>query len=64
MNSHRTPEMQKIINAMPLVYERLIDFKIKMNSPLVVMKDDKITYIMPKELKKARKERIKLKQKS
>ena len=44
MNTELSIEQQKIINAMPLVYERLVDFKIKMNSPMVIMKDDKIEY--------------------
>lgn len=57
MNTELSIEQQKIINAMPLVYERLVDFKIKMNSPMVIMKDDKIEYISPKELKEMRKEK-------
>lgn len=56
MKTNISPEQEKIINAMPLVYEKLIDYKIKMNSPLVVMKEGKIEYINPRQLKKMRKE--------
>jgi hypothetical protein len=38
---------QKILKGLELSYERLIEFKKKMNSELVVMKDDKIVRIKP-----------------
>ena len=38
---------EKIMKGMDLVYERLMEFKKKMNSELVVMKDGKIVHIKP-----------------
>jgi hypothetical protein len=43
----RSENTQKIIDGMDKVYEKLIEFKKKMNSELVVMKDDKIVRIKP-----------------
>ena len=43
----RTENMQKIIDAMPLVYENLIAYKKKIDSPLVVYRDGKIEHIKP-----------------
>ncbi|MEO0059253.1 MAG: hypothetical protein RLZZ312_900 [Bacteroidota bacterium] len=43
----RSENAQKIIDAMDKVHEKLIEFKKKMNSELVVMKDDKIVRIKP-----------------
>lgn len=40
-------DIEKIINSMDLVYEKLIEFKKKNNSYLVVLKDDKIVKIKP-----------------
>jgi hypothetical protein len=45
--SELKPSHQKIIDGMDKVYEKLIEFKKKMNSELVVMKDDKIVRIKP-----------------
>lgn len=45
--SKLTPSQEKIINSMDLVYEKLIEFKKKNNSYLVVLKDDKIVRIKP-----------------
>ena len=43
----RTSNQTKIIEGMDKVYEKLIEFKRKMNSELVVLKDDKIIRIKP-----------------
>ena len=43
----RTSTQTKILEGMDKVYERLIEFKKKMNSELVVLKDDKIVRIKP-----------------
>jgi hypothetical protein len=43
----RSENAQKKIDAMAKVNEKLIEFKKKMNSELVVMKDDKIFRIKP-----------------
>ena len=43
----RTPTQTKILEGMDKVYEKLIEFKKKMNSELVVMQDDKIVRIKP-----------------
>jgi hypothetical protein len=40
-----TPTQKKIIDAMDKVYEKLIEFKKKTNSDLVVMQDGKIVRI-------------------
>jgi hypothetical protein len=48
MKPHKqTPEQKKIVDGMDKVYEKLIAFKRKMNSELVVMKDGKIVHIKP-----------------
>lgn len=43
----RNPEITKILSGMDKVYEKLIEFKKKNNSELVVMKGDKIVRIKP-----------------
>lgn len=43
----RTANQTKIIEGMDRVYEKLIEFKKKMNSELVVLKDGKIVRIKP-----------------
>ena len=43
----RTATQTKILEGMDKVYEKLIEFKKKMNSELVVMQDDKIVRIKP-----------------
>jgi hypothetical protein len=43
----RTPNQAKILAGMDKVYEKLIEFKKKMNSELVILKDDKIIRIKP-----------------
>jgi hypothetical protein len=43
----RTSTQTKILEGMDKVYEKLIEFKKKMNSELVVMQDDKIVRIKP-----------------
>ncbi len=39
---------EKILKGLELVYERLIEFKKQKNTPLVIMKGDKIVKIKPK----------------
>lgn len=43
----RTMNQTKIIEGMDKVYEKLIEFKRKMNSELVILEDDKIIRIKP-----------------
>jgi hypothetical protein len=43
----RTENQKKILEAMDKVWAKLIDFKKKMNSELVVLKDGKIVRIKP-----------------
>ncbi len=42
-----TPNQTKILEGMDKVYDKLIEFKKKMNSELVILKDNKITRIRP-----------------
>jgi len=42
-----TPNQTKILAGMDKVYDKLIEFKKKMNSELVILKDNKITRIKP-----------------
>jgi DNA-binding protein len=51
MKTYKRPEnIQKIIDGMELVRTRLIQYKIKMNSELVVMQNGKVVRIKPEEL--------------
>jgi hypothetical protein len=51
MEPYKRPEInQKIIDGMELVRTRLIVYKIKMNSELVVMKDGKVVRIKPEDV--------------
>lgn len=43
----RSLNQQKILDGMDKVYEKLIEFKRKMNSELVVLKGDEIVRIKP-----------------
>ena len=43
----RTINQTKIIEGMDKVYEKLIEFKKKMNSELVILEKDKIVRIKP-----------------
>lgn len=43
----RTPNQTKIIEGMDKVYEKLIEFKKKMKSELVILKDNKIVRVKP-----------------
>ena len=43
----RTLNQTKIIEGMDIVYEKLIEFKKKMNSELVILKEDKIVRVKP-----------------
>lgn len=48
MKTHkRTLHQTKILEGMDKVYEKLIEFKKKMNSELVILKDDKIIRVKP-----------------
>ena len=48
MKTHnRTSNRQRILEGMDKVYEKLIAFKIKMNSELVILQNDKIVRIKP-----------------
>jgi hypothetical protein len=48
METHKmTPNQTKILEGMDKVYDKLIEFKKKMNSELVILKDNKITRIRP-----------------
>ena len=51
MEAYKRPEnIQKIIDGMQLVRTRLIAYKIKMNSELVVMKEGKVVRIRPEDV--------------
>lgn len=43
----RTSNQTKILNGMDKVYEKLVEFKKRMNTELVVLKDNKITRVKP-----------------
>lgn len=43
----RTTNQTKILEGMDKVYEKLIEFKRKMNSELIILKDDKIIRVKP-----------------
>ena len=43
----RTPNQTKILEGMDKVYDKLIEFKKKMNSELVILKEGKIIRIKP-----------------
>lgn len=48
MKTHkRTSNQTKILEGMDKVYEKLIEFKKKMNSELVILKDNKIVRVKP-----------------
>ena len=48
MKKHkRTLNQTKILEGMDKVYEKLIEFKKKMNSELVILKDNKIVRLKP-----------------
>ena len=42
-----TTRQMKILEGMDKVYEKLIEFKRKMNTELVIMKDEKIIRVKP-----------------
>jgi hypothetical protein len=46
-NFKRSEQQQKILQGMELVYIRLIEFKKRINSELVVMKDNQIVRVKP-----------------
>lgn len=48
-NDKRSLKRKKILEGLDKVYEKLIAFKIKMNSELVVLKEGKIVRIKPTE---------------
>ncbi|MDO8316663.1 MAG: hypothetical protein Q7T12_03990 [Flavobacterium sp.] len=43
----RTANQTKILQGMDKVYEKLIEYKKRMNSELVILKDDKIVRVKP-----------------
>ncbi len=43
----RTANQKRILEGMDKVYEKLIEFKKKMNSELVILKDEKIVRVKP-----------------
>jgi hypothetical protein len=43
----RTSNQTKILEGMDIVFEKLIEFKKKMKTDLVVLKDNKIVHIKP-----------------
>ena len=45
--SKRTSNQKRILEGMDIVYEKLIEFKRKMNSELVILKDNKIIRVKP-----------------
>lgn len=45
--SKRTPNQTKILEGMDQVYDKLIEFKKKMNNELVILKDDRIIRVKP-----------------
>lgn len=47
LKSKMTPNQTKILEGMDKVYDKLIEFKKKMNSELVILKDNKITRVKP-----------------
>jgi hypothetical protein len=48
MKTHkRTQNQTKILKGMDKVYEKLIEFKKKMNSDLIILKDNQIIRIKP-----------------
>ena len=48
MKTHkRTPNQQRILEGMDKVYEKLIEFKKRMNSELVIIKKGKIVKVKP-----------------
>jgi len=48
MKTHKmTPNQTKILEGMDKVYDKLIEFKKKMNSELVIIKDNKIIRLKP-----------------
>ncbi|MFV8346899.1 hypothetical protein [Flavobacterium sp. ZB4P13] len=48
MKTHkRTANQTKILQGMDKVYEKLIEYKKRMNSELVILKDDKIVRVKP-----------------
>ncbi|MCB0659760.1 MAG: hypothetical protein KDC04_02425 [Saprospiraceae bacterium] len=49
-DNNLTETMKKIMDGMVLVRTRLIAYKIKMNSELVVMKDGKVVRIKPEDV--------------
>lgn len=42
-----TPNQTKILEGMDKVYDKLIEFKKKINSELVILKDNKIIRVKP-----------------
>ncbi len=49
MNKENTTQHEKIIKGLELAYQRLIEFKIRKKSPLVVSKNGKVVELNPLE---------------
>ena len=48
METHKmTPNQTKIMEGIDKVYDKLIEFKKRMNSELVILKDNEITRVKP-----------------
>ena len=48
METHKmTPNQTKILEGMDKVYDKLIEFKKKMNSDFIILKDNQIIRIKP-----------------
>lgn len=48
MKTHKmTPNQLKILIGMEKVYDKLLEFKKKMNTDLVILKDNKIVRVKP-----------------
>jgi hypothetical protein len=45
--SKRTKTQKKVLEGLEKAYEKLLEFKKRINSDLVVLKDGKITHIKP-----------------
>lgn len=54
-------EREKIIKGLEETYRRLIEFKKQKNSPLIIMKDGKITAVDPHDMEPTMKIRDELK---
>lgn len=49
-NKEELTDIDKIVKGLELTYERLIEYKKKINSPMIVMRDGKITAVDPHDM--------------